>query len=38
MLVLNVPKDSFVEFVRDIQAMLTLIKKETKKVFIPIAI
>ena len=38
MLVLNIPKDSFEAVIKDMQAILTLIKKETGKVFIPISL
>ena len=38
MLTLNLPKASFVQFIGDMQALLTLIKTQTGKVFIPIAL
>jgi len=38
MVVLNLPKSSFEQFIGDMQALLTLIKVQTGKVFIPICL
>ena len=38
MVVLNLPKESFAQFISDMQALLTLIKAQTGKVFIPISL
>ena len=37
-LVINVPMKGYDVFIADLQALLTLIKNETNKVFVPIAI
>ena len=37
-LVLNVPMKGYSAFIGDLQALLTLIKTQTNKVFVPIAI
>lgn len=38
MVVLNLPKTSFARFIANIQALITLIKKKTGKIFIPISL
>ena len=38
MLTLNLPKESFNQFIGDMQALLTLVKAQTGKVFIPTAL